>query len=551
MNMLKTEENAKYRTTIKNVLEFNHEILKRFVNFMNNPDEKTAVAQFGSQGKYFGACVLLSTMPGLPMFGHGQIEGFHEKYGMEYKRAYWDEQVDEGLVRGHEMWIFPLLRRRWLFSGSENFVLYDFYAGDSVDENVFAYSNRVDEHRALVLYHNSHSTTSGWIRESVSFLAAGEGEGGRLDRTSLADALVAPDENDCYLAFRDQTEGLEYLRSTRELREQGLYVELKEYQFHVFMDFREIRDDQEGSWRQLHTQLNGSGVDSLEEERKQMMYEELNASFRMILELLVEDRKLGEVTATDAELPQAVDLFLKIAAADELILPPGDGSRTVAVKGKRKLPRKNSVAIEQFIRFSELTGHKTTASDARSFQLRLTAGFLDQAAESLLLAWLILRETSLDPVSRGLDYTLRTFLQRDGDPGFVSRAIELLSALLEWWRSDLRDAAASNLKQMQGLFEREACQAFLLHHESAGVEWFNKERFEALYEWLTLLILVEGCSKSPASARVVSTKMGEAERAISLGVKLAQDVGYRSSLFVELPEEAVKPRVPRIKKLVV
>jgi len=42
---------------------------------------------------------------------------------MEYKRAYWDEQVDEGLVRGHEMWIFPLLRRRWLFSGSENFVL--------------------------------------------------------------------------------------------------------------------------------------------------------------------------------------------------------------------------------------------------------------------------------------------------------------------------------------------------------------------------------------------------------------------------------------------
>ena len=289
MNMLMTEENAKYRKTIKNVLEFNHEILKRFVNFMNNPDEKTAVAQFGSQGKYFGACVLLSTMPGLPMFGHGQIEGYHEKYGMEYKRAYWDEQVDEGLVRGHEMWIFPLLRRRWLFSGSENFVLYDFYAGPSVDENVFAYSNRVGEHRALVLYHNSHSTTSGWIRESVPFLATGEGEGGRLDRTLLADALVAPDEENCFLAFRDQTEGVEYLRSARELRERGLYVELGEYQFHVFMDFRELRDDQAGSWCQLHTQLNGSGVDSLEEERKQLLYEELNAAFRIVFELLSED----------------------------------------------------------------------------------------------------------------------------------------------------------------------------------------------------------------------------------------------------------------------
>ena len=42
MNMLKREENEKYRMTIKNVLEFDPEILKRFVNFMNNPDERTA-----------------------------------------------------------------------------------------------------------------------------------------------------------------------------------------------------------------------------------------------------------------------------------------------------------------------------------------------------------------------------------------------------------------------------------------------------------------------------------------------------------------------------
>ncbi|HSR36874.1 MAG TPA: alpha-amylase family glycosyl hydrolase, partial [Desulfurivibrionaceae bacterium] len=79
MNMLKMEENAKYRQTIKNVLEFDPQVLQRFVNFMNNPDEKTAVEQFGKERKYFGACVLLATMPGLPMLGHGQVEGFHEK----------------------------------------------------------------------------------------------------------------------------------------------------------------------------------------------------------------------------------------------------------------------------------------------------------------------------------------------------------------------------------------------------------------------------------------------------------------------------------------
>ncbi len=138
MNMLKMEENAKYRQTVKNVLEYDHRILQRFVNFMNNPDERTAVEQFGKEGKYFGAAVLLVTMPGLPMFGHGQIEGFHEKYGMEYRRAYWDEPVDEHLVAGHEARIFPLMRRRYLFSGSANFVFYDFWVDHHVNEDVFA-----------------------------------------------------------------------------------------------------------------------------------------------------------------------------------------------------------------------------------------------------------------------------------------------------------------------------------------------------------------------------------------------------------------------------
>ncbi|HEX9013275.1 MAG TPA: alpha-amylase family glycosyl hydrolase, partial [Anaerolineaceae bacterium] len=86
MNMLRDEKNAEYRLAIKNTLEFDPEILKRYVNFMNNPDERTAVDQFGKGDKYFGICTVMLTMPGLPMLGHGQIEGFAEKYGMEYQR---------------------------------------------------------------------------------------------------------------------------------------------------------------------------------------------------------------------------------------------------------------------------------------------------------------------------------------------------------------------------------------------------------------------------------------------------------------------------------
>ena len=125
MNMLKNQENQKYRDSIKKTLEFEPEILKRYVNFMNNPDEDTAIAQFGSDDRYFGVATLLSTLPGLPMIGHGQIEGYREKYGMEYQRAYYDEKPNQWLIDQHERRIFPLLRKRYLFANVDNFNIYD------------------------------------------------------------------------------------------------------------------------------------------------------------------------------------------------------------------------------------------------------------------------------------------------------------------------------------------------------------------------------------------------------------------------------------------
>ena len=165
MNMLRNEENANYRKLIKNTIEFEPEILKRYVNFMNNPDERTAIDQFGNGDKYFGTCVLMATLPGLPMFGHGQVEGYTEKYGMEYRRAYLDETPDAYLVERHQREVFPLLHRRPIFAGVENFHLYDFFTSEGwVNEDVICYSNSLGDQRSLVIYNNKFSTTDGWVR---------------------------------------------------------------------------------------------------------------------------------------------------------------------------------------------------------------------------------------------------------------------------------------------------------------------------------------------------------------------------------------------------
>ncbi len=265
MNMLRNEDNAGYRKLIKNTIEFEPEILKRYVNFMNNPDERTAVDQFGKGDKYFGICILMATLPGLPMFGHGQIEGFAEKYGMEFRRAYWDEKPDPYLVERHKREIFPLLHRRALFSGVENFLLYDFFTSAGwVNEDVYAFSNRHAGQSALVVFNNKITQTEGWIRWSTAFKSKSPADAGRLVQRSLAEGLALQVSEDTYILYRDALSNLEFIHPSQEFADKGLHLTLNGYAARVFLDFRTVQDDQHQSYRALCEYLNGRGVPDIQ-----------------------------------------------------------------------------------------------------------------------------------------------------------------------------------------------------------------------------------------------------------------------------------------------
>ena len=285
MNMLKMEDNGKYRKTVKNVLEFNPEILKRFVNFMNNPDEDTAIAQFGKGDKYIGVALLMVTMPGLPMFGHGQIQGFTEKYGMEYRKAYWDEETDWNLVHRHENEIFPIMRLRHLFSGVEHFMFYDFFSTQGwVNENVFAYSNRCGDERALIVYNNSYGATSGWVKTSVAYSlltnpAAGER---KLVQKSLSEALDITVQKNVFYVFRDYKTNHEYIRKSRDIAEKGLFFNLDGYHYAALLNFRRI-EDHDGTWKQLEKTLDGKGVPDMDTARKELKLEPVLQPFKEII----------------------------------------------------------------------------------------------------------------------------------------------------------------------------------------------------------------------------------------------------------------------------
>lgn len=278
MNMLKKEENQKYRDSVKNTIKFDPQILKRYVNFMNNPDEDTAVAQFGKDDKYFGVCTLMITMPGLPMFGHGQIEGFTEKYGMEFTKAYKNETPDQNLINRHWHDIFPLMKKRYIFANVENFLFYDVWDNGHVNENIFAYSNSCGNEYSVVFYNNKYERAQGWIKQSCEYaVKIGEGEEQHVEMRSksISEGLNLHAEDDKFCIFREHRSGLWFVRRSREICERGMYIGLNGFEYQVYMDIHEVCDSADHKYQILCDTLQGRGCYDLETEWEEICYREL------------------------------------------------------------------------------------------------------------------------------------------------------------------------------------------------------------------------------------------------------------------------------------
>jgi glycosidase len=313
MVMLRDEDNAKYRSVIKNTLEFDPDIMKRYVNFMSNPDERTAIDQFGKGDKCFGVAALMATLPGLPMFGHGQIEGFTEKYGMEYYRPRYDETADHWLIERHEREIAPLLQRRWLFAESSNFLLYDFFQDNgNVDENVFAYSNRNGGERALVVYNNRYATAHGTIDFSAAYA---DKESAQLRQKRLREGLELNGGQATVLAWRDSLTGLEYLRRGPDLAERGLTLDLHAYQCHVFLDWRELQATAEKPWDRLCDQLTGQGVPNLDDALVNLELRPAHDALRSLLDPAVV-RLLADLAEHPRTLAAGIDKRMQAERSD-------------------------------------------------------------------------------------------------------------------------------------------------------------------------------------------------------------------------------------------
>jgi glycosidase len=507
MHMLRDENGAGYRKLIRETLEFDPEILKRYVNFMSNPDEETALEQFGKGDKYFGVASVMATLPGLPMIGHGQVEGYAEKYGMEFRRARLEEQPDLSLVERHQREIFPLFHRRDWFAEAHEFLLYDLVTdGGGVDESVLAYSNGNGPTRSLVVYHTRFGSTAGTIRESAAFARRSASGAKRMVRRSLADGLGLTNDPSTFVTFRDARTGLEYIRSSREVRERGLWLALDAYAGHVFWEFDEVHDGSAGQWRRLAEHLGGAGVPSLEAALVEHQLEPVHGGLRALFDG-------GHVAAIVAGSAGEGDLDVLEARLGELL------AAVAAATGVEGDPIATATSIREE---AALTFRDASSVDPGAAGAPMTAG--DRAA---LLGYLVLAR--LGALAPGADMaatsrawyeelrlapTMEAGLRAAGLEASAARsAAETVAALLALPRpSQMRGRGrARDLRLLDRWLAREPVRAALGVNTWEDTEWFDRERLAALLAWAVRLDALE--TSRPADTAIADRLLAAAETA--------------------------------------
>ena len=573
MVMMRDEDNAKYRSVLKNTMEFDPGIMKRYVNFMSNPDERTAIDQFGSGDKFFGVASLMATLPGLPMFGHGQVEGFTEKYGMEYYRPRYEETPNDWLIERHQREIAPLLHQRKLFAESEHFLLYDYWRPEgAVDENVFAYSNRNGHSCALILFNNNYGSTTGTIHHSTNFADKASGS---LRQRDLRDGLGLTDDGNAFLGYRDVSSGLEYIRRASDLSHNGFTIELRGYQYCVLLQWRELRSDGQHPWAELHDQLRGEGVPSLEEAFVDLQMKPVHDAVYALLEpsllrsLADESQKLETLEKTSPLVSSQSTVKIapkwdEATVIEELVKRTvtllDASSRTLGIASTRKKVEDSDAATTLRAAYHgllrlplvEASFAEPWPEAAReilpSISPRSNAGaIVAPAVAYIALQWLLTRlhpandEQPADGFERLhiRKVLARSFkaLQIEGEDSWRAAARVKLLLQPELAAKGSGTTKDSALAALASLMTTDPEVRWLTGvHAAGGTTYFIKEPFEQLLWWLHLPLLLDAAT----AIKTDGLRLKLIEDACRAGQAAAINVGYDLTKLAEALAPAKK-----------
>jgi hypothetical protein len=437
---------------------------------------------------------------------------------MEYKRAYYNEEPDRQLIWRHEQEIFPLLGKRHLFSQVAFFELYDFIDDKGkLNENVFAYSNKSGNERAIICYHNKYEETSGWIKNSVGRNVSSTDQP-QLNYKTIAQALEFSSEENVFYFFKDYKTNLQYIRSGKDFHSRGLYVKLSAFQHHIFMDFKEVHDT-DGIYGRLTAHLHGKGVPDIDDE---LMTVRL---FPLYLKLF------------DLINSETVEFFKNILCKNDL-------PQTKIDSGIKSIINAYEKFIQQGKSLLNSSGETSTAVDDLNIKLQTLLShinnnryfgeakfgvieFTDRRNCLIFYIWCLLH--SLERMERKISFNIMRldkafadiFASFDFEKEQMKESIDLIKILISENYFNMKSP-----EMTEEFFKQPNIQEFIKLNETNGIRYFNKERFEQLMKWIfTVSILID--------SDLTSTEIKINKKTLDTMLERSRESGYKFDEFLK------------------
>ncbi|MGI6524222.1 MAG: alpha-amylase family glycosyl hydrolase [Bdellovibrionota bacterium] len=192
---------------IRGHLNAEHDYQMKSVRFIENHDEQRAAVTFNSE-KGKAAAIIMSTLQGMRFYHDGQWEGFKTHLPMQLGRAPF-EVIDQDIKAFYDH-LLQIIKEPVFKNGSWEFLesLPSWTANDTFN-NIFAWEWRLGKERRLVTVNYADVMSSCRLALDVK----GYGE---------------------KILFKDILNNETYPRSTVEVNEEGLYIQLDKYRSHIF-----------------------------------------------------------------------------------------------------------------------------------------------------------------------------------------------------------------------------------------------------------------------------------------------------------------------------
>jgi hypothetical protein len=319
----------------------------------------------------------------------------------------------------------------------------------------------------------------------------------------------------------------------RLLWENGLFVELEAYRCQVFVDWRQVQDNEWGQYAHLSAYLNGRGVPSIEEALQEVFLQPIHQPFRELVNpgafrWLLDNRVTAPaegLVPSPAEGPAAAVALEMEARALRLL----NQVKQFAGRAEGEAPQPEAIAAE--IRHElEACLQLPTLADrfalprSRKYKaaLQMLQEHLDTAPATWpgLLAWLFLHPLGKVVGKEGFAQRSRSWMdewllgkivaglfQELGlDSGEAWRTVGIVKILVnhQQWHTQPRSGGDRPYQVLVSWLRDSEVQQFLQFNRYRGVLWFNQESFDQLLRWMLAVAAIQISADPERTAEAVA-----------------------------------------------